>query len=147
MDGIGTRLSTTVHGITDNRSRESPAISDYWSGIYGSCNSRTLLGGLAELCREIATACDHFAGVIDHAHSEVERKLAEAGIAVGLTSLVAGLLTPVTGGGSDVAGAALDSAEAAAILGPVEAETLAATAEGAVSADLVATVEGTVARG
>ncbi|MDL4820782.1 restriction endonuclease fold toxin [Actinomadura opuntiae] len=147
IESLARRLGSTIYNITDTGTKDSKAISDYWAKVYAPCNDRTVLAGLSELCRILGSACDNFAQVIDHAHSNVERKLAEAGIVIGLTSLIAGGLTIFTGGASDAGGAVLDAAEAEAILGPIEAETAAATSDVAtsISEELVDVVETTAA--
>ncbi|WP_433151925.1 restriction endonuclease fold toxin [Actinomadura nitritigenes] len=147
IEGLARRLGTTIFSITEPGTKDAKAISGYWSKVYAPCNDRTVLAGLSELCRIMGSACDNYAQVIDHAHSSVERKLAEAGIAIGVTSLVAGALTVFTGGASDAGGAVLDAAEAEAILGPIEAETAAATEDVAtsISEELVDAVETTAA--
>lgn len=143
VDGVGARLTTTIRDITDTGRRDAHAITDLWARVYSPCNTRTVLGGLAEMCRAMAGACESYAKAIDRAHSSAEHRLAAAGIVIGLTTAIALVLTVFTGGGSDAAGAELDAVEAAAILGPVEAEATTAITEATavIGDDVVATVE------
>jgi len=145
VDTVGKALHGTIQRLTDaNRTGCMVALEGFWQGIAKPGDNTTVLTGLSSLCAALADACARYAKEIDNAHDKMRSALIAAGIAVGVTTVVGIALTVFTLGGSDAGAAAADAAEAAAILGPIVAETVSAVAaetEAAVAADLVTTVE------
>lgn len=87
VEHIAERLALSVKSITPKPTRDARAITRYWTRVYVPCAPGTLLGGLPELLRNLATACDIYAEAVKSTVDKMETAFVVGGYTIVITAV------------------------------------------------------------